>query len=124
LTTYLPDQWLRLWFLGGKAEVEYSRNGQLEHTSPEVFATELRRVWANLTQICRQDAQLIIRFGAINCKKAKPTEIIKYSLEDSGWRIAKYVPAGSAAKGKRQAAHFSFTKDQALEEFDVWAVRS
>ena len=29
MRTYFPDQWLRLWFLGGEAHVEYGQQGQV-----------------------------------------------------------------------------------------------
>jgi hypothetical protein len=29
--TYIPDQWLRNWFLGGSSNVEYSNDLQLAH---------------------------------------------------------------------------------------------
>jgi hypothetical protein len=32
MRTYLPDQWIRNWFLGGPPEVDYSIKGQLPHT--------------------------------------------------------------------------------------------
>lgn len=41
LRTYLPDQWLRRWFLGGPSEVEYSAEGQILHSSQEDFASDL-----------------------------------------------------------------------------------
>jgi hypothetical protein len=122
MRTYLPDQWLRLWFLGGPSDVDYSNRNQLRHSSPQQFAAELCQVWQNVAVVCHQQAKLIVRFGGINDRRADPQEIIKASFADSGWRITATHPAGSAAEGRRQALHFS-SPPKAIEEVDVWAVR-
>jgi SAM-dependent methyltransferase len=48
MRTYFPDQWLRLWFLGGKPIVTYSMSRQVQHNSPDSFAGDLNRVWINV----------------------------------------------------------------------------
>lgn len=121
IRTYIPDQWLRLWFLGGQPNVDYSTDGQIKHSSPDDFASQLKQVWQNVGVVCEADARLVIRFGAINDRKVDPLSIIGQSLKDSGWTIKTIKPAGSASKGRRQALHFSFPSKRALEEYDVWA---
>jgi len=122
LRTYLPDQWLRNWFLGGPPEVEYSNEGQLLHSSPEDFASDLRRVWQNVGRINAPGACLVVRFGGINDRKADPLSIIKMFLEGSGFELQTIKPAGSASSGRRQALHFSRPSGEAREEHDIWAV--
>lgn len=124
MRTYLPDQWLRNWFLGGESRVEYSNAGQLGHPSPGAYADQLRTVWKNVASVTASDAQLIVRFGGIADRKADPLSIIKSSLKESGWRIATVKPAGSAASGKRQSLHFARTSSAARDEYDVWARRA
>jgi hypothetical protein len=121
MRTYLPDQWLRLWFLGGPTAVDYASRGQLNHSSPTQFASELRQVWQNVRTICAPDARMVIRFGGINDRNADPFEIISNSLSDSGWYVEGVTPAGSASKGRRQAIHFLSSQKKAIEEIDVWA---
>jgi hypothetical protein len=123
MRTYLPDQWLRLWFLGGPPVVDYSNRQQLRHTSPEEFAGDLRKVWLNAGSVCRADAQMVVRFGGINDRQVDPESIIRRSLHDSGWVIQDIKPAGSAESGRRQLRHFSRIQRKAVEELDVWAVR-
>lgn len=122
LRTYVPDQWLRYWFLGSPSEVEYSAASQLLHPSPETFASELRSVWQSVGAVCAPGAQLVIRFGGINNRKADPLSIVKASLGGSGFEIRSLESAGSAANGQRQALHFSRSSVQAREEHDVRAV--
>lgn len=120
MRTYIPDQWLRNWLLGGPSHVEYSNDGQLAHLSPDVFATQLRTVWQNVANASAADARLVIRFGGIADRKADPLTILRASLKHSGWRITTVKSAGTAAAGRRQALHFNRTSTAAREEFDVW----
>lgn len=123
MRTYIPDQWLRSWFLGGPSKVDYSTKGQLNHASPSEFADQLRSVWQKLGIICAPRAKLIVRFGAINDRKIDALELIQSSLKQSGWQAIETRSAGSAARGRRQALHFSQTEQKgAIEEYDVWGV--
>ncbi|CAB3389769.1 DNA methyltransferase [Kyrpidia spormannii] len=120
MNTYLPDQWLRLWFLGGAPEVAYGAEGQIRHSSPGEFAAQIRRVWMRVGQVCAPGAQLVFRFGGIRSRKADPLEIVRLSLEGTGWRLTELRPAGTADAGRRQALHIART-DRAKEETDVFA---
>lgn len=121
MRTYLPDQWLRLWFVGGSPGVDYSTTGQVEHSSPDTFSNQLKQVWNNIGAISKFGARLVIRFGGINDRKASPLPILKQSLKDTGWKIQTLKSAGTASEGRRQAIHFSNTSRKALEEYDMWA---
>jgi hypothetical protein len=121
MRTYIPDQWLRNWFLGGPAEVDYSTSAQLGHQSPETFAAELRQVWRNIAAVAAADARMVIRFGGIADRQADPLEIIKASLSNSAWKIRTVVPAQSAEAGKRQALTFIRPPSRARSEYDIWA---
>jgi hypothetical protein len=123
MRTYIPDQWLRNWFVGGPETVDYTNRAQIVHSSPEDFAADLRRVWRNVVNVCAEDANIIIRFGGITDRNADPLDLIKRSLSDSGWRITTIREAGSATEGKRQADAFLRTKSKPLVEYDVWAKR-
>ncbi len=121
MRTYIPDQWLRNWFVGGPDAVDYSNRNQVIHSSPEDFAANLRQVWRNAENVCAEDAKMVIRFGSITDRRANPLDLIKSSLSDSGWRITTIREAGSATEGKRQADAFLRTKSTPMVEYDVWA---
>lgn len=121
MRTYVPDQWLRLWFLGGPSEVDYSHGTQINHGSPEAFSDGLRQVWRNAATVCAEDARLVIRFGGIADRAAEPLDLLKSSLHDSGWRIQTLHPAGTAHEGKRQAETFLRRSTTPRAEYDVWA---
>lgn len=123
LRTYLPDQWLRHWFLGGPDTVDYGSAVQLNHESPQRFASDLRQVWCNAERVCRNRARLVIRFGGIADRQVEPLALLRGSLQDTGWTISHVRPAGSASAGKRQADAFLRTRSRAIAEYDVWAIK-
>ena len=120
MRTYIPDQWLRNWFLGGPPAVDYSNQGQLTHFSKEGFATGLNKVWANCAAVAKPGCRLIIRFGAINNRNLDPRELLKKSLAETPWKILTCHNAGTASHGKRQADAFVPTAE-AIQEYDLWA---
>jgi hypothetical protein len=121
MRTYVADQWLRFWFLGGPDTVDYSHGEQLVHGSPEVFIEDLRKVWKNAASVSEENARLVIRFGGIADRAADPLYIVKDSLWDSGWRIQTLRPAGTANAGKRQADTFLRRSSKPRMEYDLWA---
>lgn len=122
MNTYLPDQWLRRWFLGGPTTVDYGSPGQVDHRSPRSYAAQLRAVWRHAGEVCVAGARLVIRFGGIRDRKADPLALALASLADTGWHVLTVVSAGTALRGKRQAVHLSHPSPRPLEEFDLWAV--
>lgn len=121
MRTYIPDQWLRNWFVGGPDQVDYSARGQLSHTSPDDFVNDLRIVWENAAAVCSRNARLVFRFGGILDRKANPLDLIKASIERSGWKLQTIRYAGSATQGKRQADAFLRKRTTPMMEYDAWA---
>lgn len=121
MRTYIPDQWLRGWFLGGPETVNYSNQNQLGHASAAAFAAELSTVWRNVASIAQPGAKMIVRFGAINDRQVDPRKLIQDSLNGTEWKLFSVTSAGTAQKGRRQANHFVRNAASALEEYDVVA---
>jgi hypothetical protein len=121
MRSYIPDQWLRNWFLGGPDTVDYSSSGQLSHGSPEVFASQLRSVWSNCAASAADNATLVVRFGGIADRRADPISILKSSLSETQWKLATIVPAGNSSLGRRQALHFGIKTENPRSEYDAWA---
>ena len=124
MRTYVADQWLRMWFLGGPADVNYRPGPQLSHASPDAFASDLRTVWHRAAAGSTIDAELVIRFGAIRDRAVDPTDVLMASLQDSGWIARDIRPAGDALAGKRQADAFLRTRSTPIHEIDVRAIRA
>jgi DNA modification methylase len=122
LRTYTPDQWLRNWFLGGPAGVDYSSVGQLPHSSRDEFCAGLRKVWQNCAAVSKPGCRMVIRFGSINDRQIDALAMIKNSLADTLWRIVTCRNAGSALHGRRQADHFVRAR-MPITEYDIWTVK-
>jgi DNA modification methylase len=123
MRTYVADQWLRNWFVGGPDTVDYANRDQVLHSSPEKFAAELRQVWRNASNVCAPSAKMVIRFGGITDRSADPLGIIKESLTRSGWKITTIRQAGTAAHGRRQADTFLRKRSKPVLEYDIWTVK-
>ena len=123
LNTYKPDQWLRLWFLGGSSTVDYSTRRQLEHNSPESYARQLSQVWKNCRRVAHPQARMVIRFGGISSRPVDPLRVVRMSLDNTGWRIQTRCDAGTAGRGRRQGDQFG-VQSTAHAEFDLWTVRA
>lgn len=124
MRTYVPDQWLRNWFMGGEPEVVYSNTNQLNHHPESEFMSQLSTVWKEVAKKCSPGARLIARFGALPCLRRDPGAILKQTLNDSGanWRILTIQDAGHSTVGKRQAEQFKHTPGRAVMEVDLHAV--
>jgi hypothetical protein len=117
MSTYVQDQWLRNWFLGGTAHVEYSNPDQLNHAGKDAFCESLGAVWRNMARTRAEDLHMYVRFGIIPSSKADPKALMKASLESSGvqWRLISTRAAATAAAGKRQANHMTADSTAAVE---------
>ena len=121
MRTYIADQWLRNWFLGGPAEVPYGEKCLISHQSPDAFAESLAQVWDRIGDRLSPRGKMFVRFGAIPSRKRNPREIMDASLEHSRfpWKVCRVRPAESAASGKRQACHMGDrVKSAAVAEHD------
>jgi len=122
MQTYVQDQWLRNWFLGGPSEIEYENDFQLNHNGKQQFITDLAKVWKNCWDWSDRVAHLYIRFGTIPSVKSDAREILKASLEEAGgWKLVSTRRADTASAGKRQADQMA-GGSEAAEEFDFHAV--
>jgi len=117
--SYIQDQWLRNWFLGGPTDVDYSRGPQLKHSSIDDFVVSLGKVWKNLAETESTTLDLFVRFGSIPSAAVDSREMIKSSLDESGvgWRIVSIKKASTAEAGKRQAKQMK-SESKAKTEYD------
>lgn len=122
MRTYLPDQWIRAWFLGASPEIVYRHpRQQIDHGSPDDFVAQLSDVWKNAASVCTANAHLVCRFGGIRDRTAEPLDIILSSIRRSPWQVATVRCAGTSLDGKRQSLQFSSSASQPLTEYDVYA---
>lgn len=124
MRTYVQDQWIRNWFLGGESTVQYNISEQLDHNNEISFTTSLSKVWKNVGQSQSDTLRMFIRFGIIPSAKTDVKKLILASLEESdiNWRLISLRNADTAHKGMRQATQMK-TKSQASIEYDFHIVR-
>jgi len=126
MRTYVQDQWLRNWFLGGPDSIDYSNGVQLDHGGQEAFATSLGTVWRNIANNAESSDTLhmYVRFGIIPSALVDAKQLFRNSLEQSGvnWRLVSTRSANSADVGKRQADQMK-AKSAAAVEFDFHVER-
>jgi DNA methylase len=124
MNTYVSDQWLRAWFVGGSPDVDYSTKDQAGTGRPVAFEQKLSHVWTNIARSCRRGAHLYVRLGSIPSSPSKAAHILRNSVtsSDAGWHIRSVRSAGHAGCGKRQADQFGIALGGAIEEFDLHAV--
>lgn len=123
MRTYVQDQWLRHWLVGGPETVDYDAIGQVVHLSPDDFAESLSMVWDNIYNKSSDDIRMVIRFGGLSSRKADYDQIFRESLQQSAgnWYVYYSRNAGSASNGMRQADVMgSRTKTNAIEEKDYF----
>lgn len=124
MTTYVEDQWLRNWFLGGPSEIDYGNDRQISHAGQDAFIADLAKVWRNVLSASEDEAHLHIRFGAIPSVKSDPRHILKASLEEAGgWKLISVRNAKTSDAGKRQADQMGRESNPATE-FDFHALRA
>lgn len=124
MKTYVQDQWLRNWFLGGPTQVDYSTGVQLEHTGKDVFANSLGKVWANMASTKADSLHMYVRFGVIPSAKIDAKALMYESLEASGvnFKVVSARNASSAHSGKRQAEQMR-ADSGACDEYDFHVVK-
>ena len=125
MKTYVQDQWLRNWFLGGPAQVSYAMTEQLSHDGKLRFASALGTVWDNLGASKVAELHMHIRFGALPSSKVEPRKLFLSSIEASrfNWKLVSTRSADSANDGKRQAAQM-LANSAPMPEYDFHLCRS
>jgi hypothetical protein len=121
MRTYIADQWLRNWFLGGPPAVPYSEKCLLSHQSPDAFSESLSQVWDQIGARLSDSGKMYVRFGAIPSRNRDAKQIMQSSLQHShfDWKLCRIRKAASAASGKRQACHMGGrVKSVAIDEHD------
>lgn len=124
MRTYVQDQWLRMWFLGGPETIDYERHNQISHKGHDAFIDDLAKVWTNVRKHSKRGAHLYIRFGTIGSAKSDAKNILRASLaEAEGWHLVSVRNADTSEAGKRQAYQMGH-ESKATEEYDFHAVTS
>ncbi len=121
MNTYIQDQWIRNWFVGGSHEVDYTSPDQIMHSNEEMYLEDLSSVWKNIEKVSNNGARLIIRFGDLPSKESNARDLIKRSLINTNWKNIRAYKEGLSSKGRRQSDYFLKNSSQPKQEYNVWA---
>jgi hypothetical protein len=123
MSTYVQDQWLRMWFLGGPEAIDYRNENQIKHGSVDSFIKDLSRVWTNIHKSTSDSLDMYIRFGSLPSTNADAKYILQSSIEDAtGWRIIYTKNASDSRSGKRQADQMA-PNSNPEDEYDFHVIR-
>jgi len=115
MTTYITDQWLRNWYLGGPASPPHRVPGDLGGGTIEKFILDLRTVWMNMAEAAEADAKMFIRIGSLPSKGSEPEYIIQQSIFNTPWLIKNIKSAGKPNKNRRQANQMRVSSEPCTE---------
>jgi len=123
MRTYVPDQWLRYWFLGGPPKVAYVYEGQLSSAGGQTVVDGMRVVWLRAASASCAGARLVVRLGSLpnsTARKYDPRELFLASIERTPWRLLRVerVPG----RAGRQSQQFQRKSKRNAEEYDFTAV--
>lgn len=124
MKTYVEDQWIRNWFLGGPSHVDYGAGSQICSGNAADFAVALAGVWDNVGDVGSDALKVVIRFGGIRSRRSDPLALLMGSFEQSRhpWKLISRRAVRSIAPGRRQAEQMHVSA-LAVEEFDAgWIV--
>lgn len=79
-TDYSEDQWLRLWFLGGRERPLLNVNRDDRHTSIELYWKFLEEAWAGCSKLVHDGAVIVIRIGGAKLTKDDLFQGLRTSL--------------------------------------------
>ena len=117
-TNYREDQWLRLWFLGGKARVPHDGRDD-RHCTKETYWRFVQESWAGLTPLLAEQSRLVIRIGGRLFPKAELRETLLGSLAIGLGRDVTLVDNGvTSAVTNTQANSFRGGKASPIMEHD------
>jgi hypothetical protein len=121
MRTYVQDQWLRNWVLGGAESVRYGTGAQISHASPDAFADSLAQTWNHVADCARDGAKMVVRFGSIGSRSSDPRDLLTTSLKVSRgpWRLKTVRLACPRSGIRRQSTQMVDCKD-AHPEFDFY----
>ena len=117
-TNYHEDQWLRLWFLGGRAIANHA-GGDGRHYDPKRYWEFLTEAWRGLAPLLARRARVVIRIGSRRLSTEAIREALAHSLEGGLDRTVRLTDAGVSSTARRtQTNAFRGSKRTPAAEHD------
>jgi hypothetical protein len=124
VTRYEEDQWLRLWFLGGKAQPTYGKVSKDDrHNSPTKYWQFLKDSWKGVAPLLKDSAKIVIRLGAIAMDESEMTDRLAATIKAAFPDSKTLARPRRSSIVRRQATNFLPTSKGCRYEIDfVFAV--
>lgn len=106
VTDYAEDQWLRLWFLGGRPHPCTRVNPDDRHTVRHKYWKFLEETWTGLSTLLSDEAKLVIRIGGKSRLDELTTELLSSLERGLSGRSLQLERVSSSAIRKRQTNVF------------------
>ena len=121
MRTYLGDQWLRAWFLGGPPATSYALKGSFGTVDIDRFAAALASTWRAVARCCAPGARLVVRLGSLPSIQHDPAELLERSIReaDANWEFVGIEMAPPPPRRSRQAGQFGVELPEASTEVDA-----
>ena len=117
-TNYREDQWLRLWFLGGKATVRQPRDDG-RHYNVGRYQTFLTEAWAGIAPLLADKSRIVVRIGGRKLTRDESLATLLNSLQGGIGRHIHLADAGvSSPVTHTQANTFRGAKPSPIVEHD------
>ena len=117
-TNYREDQWLRIWFLGGKASVPRGRNDD-RHYSKERYWEFIQDSMRGLAPLLAERARIVVRIGGRRYMKSELRAGLQRSLTVGLGRRVRLADDGVTTEVERtQANAFRGDRVSRFEEHD------
>lgn len=82
-TDYSEDQWLHLWFLGGKPRPEIRKNKDDRHTNVNAYWNFVEEAWKGIAPLMAKKSTIVVRIGGAKLSKDELFEGVTGSLQRS-----------------------------------------
>ena len=117
-TNYREDQWLRLWFLGGKPRLPRGRGDDRHHDKARYWSF-IRASMQGLAPLLAERARMVVRIGGRRLRKSELRAGLLGSLKEGLGRDVQLVDEGVTTEvGTTQANVFRGAKVSRFEEHD------
>lgn len=102
-TDYAEDQWLRLWFLGGKSAPQARLNKDDRHTRVDEYWKFMTETWSGIETLLKPSATVVVRIGGAKMPKETLIDGLRTSMSEA-WpsRTVTMLDGGQTSAIKRR----------------------
>ena len=117
-TNYREDQWLRNWFLGGDAKIQYQQDDG-RHYNAQKYWKFLEEAWSGVVPLLAKEARIVVRIGGRKLTKEEARDGLEGSIYNAVNRSVRLIDDGVTSEVKySQSNAFRGSKASLMFEHD------